>query len=837
MNRVLGDCIDHFVLVYLDDILIYSKSMDDHVRHVRVVLDKLREAKLYANMSKCHFGQKEVEFLGFRVSGDGTRPAEGKLAAIQGWKVPTNVQEVRQFIGLAQHYRRFIPCFASIATPLTDLTKGSGPKRRAITWNDACQTSFEMIKAKLMSAPVLQAPDTSKPYRVECDASDVGVGAVLLQHDNEGRWHPLAYESHKLSKEERHYPAQERELLAMLYALRTWRCFLEGRPYQIFTDHNSLKYLRSQAKPTPRLIRWMNELELFDPEILYKPGKENDVPDALSRKDYDGEAGDKTLEPQFLYASMSKLPDDHRQDWPEYYVNKPKELPKEVDDFLKQEQDHFVIHASKVYRKVKIKKGDDDSMVKEVRYLPFAARADKVKMFHDGFGHAGQRTVFDLMHTRYWWPTMKVDIQDWLSTCPSCQMNARQGHTHHDPMHPLPVPQAFERWHLDFIGELPRTVLGNRWILVAVDYTTNYPIARAVHVASTKAVADFLYEEIVMRFGCPKEILTDRGTNFTSKVLAHYTRRVKMNHKLTSAFHPRTNGKCERLNGTFKAMIRKYVNGALHIWDEYLDTALFACRIRTHHTTGYSPFFMTYGRDPILPGDSLRPYISEQALKDPRAMAELTAQELENVDQVRAAAIQRMQAISQKDKERWDKALNILDFDIGDYVKLTHEGRYGLEPRYKGPYVIIAKNQDFGTYKLETIQGEPLASWVHVDRLAKVNFDTEPTTPWFDPKKTRAEWRSRMHLAPEEDEIDKLVGQDTVPDTPCGSPLQHVQHDSSIARGRSIVSAGGNVEQKVPVNAAKRRFKPKNPGRPPQVTPQFEFQSAASSSSPTGPPP
>lgn len=146
MNRVLGDYVDRFALVYLDDILIFSKSLEEHVQHVRKVLDKLREAKLYANVSKCHFGQKEVEFLGFRVSGDGTRPAEGKLKAIQEWEPPTNVQEVRQFIGLAQHYRRFIPSFASIATPLTDLTKGTGPKRRAITWTAACQTSFDVIK-------------------------------------------------------------------------------------------------------------------------------------------------------------------------------------------------------------------------------------------------------------------------------------------------------------------------------------------------------------------------------------------------------------------------------------------------------------------------------------------------------------------------------------------------------------------------------------------------------------------------------------------------------------------------------------------------------------------
>lgn len=821
MNRVLGDYIDRFALVYLDDILIFSKSEEEHVKHVKMALDRLREAKLYANMSKCEFGKPEVEFLGFRVSTNGIKPAEGKLKAIQDWKPPTNVQEVRQFIGLAQHYRRFIPSFASIAAPLTDLTKGSGPKKRDIVWTDACQASFDLIKEKLTTAPVLQAPDSNKPYRVECDASDVGVGAVLLQKDDNGVWHPLAYESRKLSPQERNYPAQERELLSILHALRTWRCFLEGRQYEIYTDHNSLKYLRSQAKITPRLARWMNELELFDPEILYKPGKENGVPDALSRKAYDAPPNDTSLEPQFLYASMNVLPESHRQDWPLYYVSRPADLPKEVTDFLDQEQEHFVVRDGKVYRKIKLKSGDGDPVVKEIRYLPFALRADKVKTFHEGFGHAGKTTVFDLMHLRYWWPSMRADIRDWLSTCPACQMNSRRDRAHHDVMHPLDVPAAFSRWHLDFIGELPKTVRGNRWILVAVDYMTNYPIARAVPVASGKAVADFLYEEIVMRFGCPKEILTDRGANFMSKVLSHYTTRIGTTHKFTSAFHPRTNGKCERLNGTLKSMLRKYVNGALHIWDDYLDAALFACRVRTHATTGYSPFYLTYGREPILPGDPLRPYISDEALKDPRVVAELTAQELEKVNQARAAATARMKAIGQKDKERWDKALNVVDFDVGDYVKLTHEGRYGLEPQYKGPYIVIAKKPDFGTYKLETIQGQPLASWVHADRLAKVNFDTEPASPWFDPTATRAEWRAQMRLPPENDEVDKLATDTIENNHPAASSTSSGQHDSTIVQRRTSVSGGSNVVDKLAFGTktakSRRKFRPRNPGRPPHV--------------------
>ncbi|KAG0926825.1 hypothetical protein G6F61_012951 [Rhizopus arrhizus] len=227
MNSVLADYIDKFVMVYLDDILIFSTGDEEqHKEHVRLVLKKLDEAKLIINKKKCRFNRKELTFLGFNISADGIKPAPEKVKAVLSWPAPTNVQQVRQFIGLAQHYRRFISGFAGIAAPLTNLTQGSGPKRRAISWTEDCQKSFELIKKKLATAPVLATPDMEKPFRIECDASDFAIGAVLLQEEN-GIWKPLAFESKKLSQAERNYPAQERELLSILHALRTWRCFVE----------------------------------------------------------------------------------------------------------------------------------------------------------------------------------------------------------------------------------------------------------------------------------------------------------------------------------------------------------------------------------------------------------------------------------------------------------------------------------------------------------------------------------------------------------------------------------------------------------------------------------
>ena len=194
---------------------------------------------------------------------------------------------------------------------------------------------------------------------------------------------------------------------------------------------------------------------------------------------------------------------------------------------------------------------------------------------------------------------MKADIKDWLQYRSLCQVNSRCSHSHHNVMHPLPVPSAFERWHLDFISELPKSTQGNWWILIAVDYAKNYLIARTVPIASSKAIADFLYEEIVMHFSCPKEIITDRRANFMSKAICFYTEQIRITHCFTSSFHARSNSKIERYNGILKHMLRKYMNGALHIWDQYLDATLFAYHIHTYTTAKYSLYYLTYGHDPV----------------------------------------------------------------------------------------------------------------------------------------------------------------------------------------------------------------------------------------------
>lgn len=735
MNRILNDYLDDFVMVYLDDILIFSKSKAEHEAHVRKVLQRLRDEKLIANIKKCEFLKTELEFLGFHISAGGYLPSRTKVKAIQDWPRPTNVHEVRQFIGLGSHYRRFIRDFAAIASPLTDLTRGTGTKTRPIEWTKECQIAFDEIKRRLTQAPILIPPDHNKPFIIETDACDYGVGAVLLQEGSDGLPHPIAFESKKLSPEERSYPTQEREMLAILYALRTWRCFIEGRPYKVFSDHNPLTYFRSKTKPSSRLARWMGEIELFDPVILYKPGKENCVPDLLSRRDGPDCTTDETsMEPDYLYAIKSV----QETDWPRFYIKSPDQWPRTLKDLLEENKHHFTVRDNQVYRIIRV--GDKQE---ERRYVIFARRADLVKDFHESVGHAGKTTVVDLMTKRWWWPFMRKDIQEWLTACPECQLAAKADRkTHHAPMIPLDVPPPFSRWHLDFIGELPTTAKGNKWLLVAVDYATNWCCARAIPFATSEAIADFVYEEIVLPFGCMNEIVTDRGPNFMGGVLAEYLGRLKTKHKFTSAFHPRTNAKAERTNGIIKQMIRKYVNGQIHRWDEFIRPAIFACRIRKHRTTGFSPYYLVYGQEPKIPGDELPPFLlSSTAATDTNTEVIVKGRvpEVKELRKARLLAQQRLNDNAARDKQRWDSMMKPQVFAIGDYVLLRHENKLSLEYNWKGPYKILARNLDTHIYQIQDLHNNTYSSWVHTDRLRPIFMkSTPPTQPWYDPTLSRS---------------------------------------------------------------------------------------------------
>jgi hypothetical protein len=276
MNDIFWKWLDDFVVVYIDNILIYNGSLEEHAEHLRKVFQKLRENKLYAKLEKCEFGVTEVDFLGHRITQEGLKMDDHKVKEIMDWEPPKSVSALRSFLGLASYYRKFIKNFAKIAAPLTNLLK-----KYTVTyeWEGACDEAFETLKGILVKAPVLKLLDFDKDFEIHFDASDFTIGGVLVQ---EGK--PMAFVNKKLSETERRWPTHEKEMWAVIHYLKTWGHYIGSKDVVVWTDNVTLKYFATQPKLSSKQVRWQNTLALFNVDIRHKPGKDNVVPDVLSRK-------------------------------------------------------------------------------------------------------------------------------------------------------------------------------------------------------------------------------------------------------------------------------------------------------------------------------------------------------------------------------------------------------------------------------------------------------------------------------------------------------------------------------------------------------------------------
>lgn len=704
MHSIFRDILSKYVTIYLDDILVYSQSLEEHAKHLHEVLRRLKENELYAKLSKCSFCVSTVEFLGHLVTPNGIAVDPAKVKAVTLIKRPTKLSEVQSFLGLVGYYRRFIPNFSLLAQPLTNLTK----KDTIFSWSNTEDTSFEALKSKLTSAPVLKLPDFNKPFVVTTDASAIAVAGVLSQEYPDGL-HPICFESHKLNSAEGNYPTHELEAYAIVYCFKQWRCYLEGSKTTVQTDHAALRFLMTQKNLSRRLTRWVEFLQQFDITICYKPGNENGAADALSRL-----FSIETTWPEHLY---------------EYFADGKfsENLSFTEKQKLLDESKNFILENETLFYQRDGKK---------IPYAPFCFRADMVAKQHQSLGHLSGNELYEVLKDRVYWPTIRKDIIEWTKACASCQLSAndrRKSPT--EPLHPLSPLPAFHRWGMDFIGPLPASKNGNKYILVAIDHTTKWPVAKPTKNCNAETVAEFLRTEIFNQFGCPGEIVSDRGAAFRDVSLKTYTESMGIRHNLTSAYHPRSNGVTERFNGLLGKMLCKYVaKESRNNWEEYLERSLLACRIRAHRATGFSPFFLVYGQNPKIPGDELLPSmhdLDEVELINPRL------EELNHLKESRKEAIdnlrkQKAQMIRSFQKQLRPSARQHLK--AGRAVLIRNEAKKKFEPTWLGPLLIKSELPN-GLFELKTIDGHDYGSRVHRDRLKLAIVNTKITRAWKNPKK------------------------------------------------------------------------------------------------------
>jgi hypothetical protein len=742
MNDVFRDLLDSFVVVYLDDILIYSKNKKAHLDHIEQVLQRLQEHNLYAKLSKCDFCKNEVEFLGHVVGQDGIKVDPAKVKTVQEWPALTSVKEIQSFLGLVNYYRRFIPSYALIALPLSELIKKDVPFK----WGPAQRAAFDFLKQALISAPVLAVFDPEKAISVHTDASDHAIGAVLMQ---EGR--PVAYESRKLTPAERNYAVHEKEELAIVFALSKWRVYLHGTSEQfvVYTDHESLKYLDTQKHLSRRQARWMTMLAEYNFQIVYKPGALNVVPDALSRRP-DYELSLLTLGGNVSQATVS-IPGLSKPAYlaDKYFSTIYEQASKLDEDDPLNQFEYSIGESGLLYLR------DGERVC--VPHIP-AVKAMLMKWYHDDpvAGHQGVERTYQLAREMLYWPGMYKTIKHYVDSCHTCATNKDRTVLKNGLLQPLPVPdKPWDAITMDLITQLPKTRSGHDAIVVFVDRFSK----QAVFVPSTTKVtaqglAKLFFEHVFRYHGVPRSIVSDRDPRFTSAFWTALFSLLNTTLNLSTAHHQQTDGQTERTNRTLEQYLRIYTTDDQAEWDTLLIEAEFAYNHAKSSATGLSPFEVLYGTNPYVPASLLR---------DPKvAAAPPTVQELLSGHWTRLGAVQDQLRTAQKImSDHYNKNRRDVSFQVNDLVYLDatniaiapddpmarRKPKNKLHATYLGPFKVLERPSTLN-YKLALHPDSKIHPVFHVSLL-------KPVTP-RDPAEFPGDHGLDSLPLPLEDDSDRV---------------------------------------------------------------------------------
>jgi transposase InsO family protein len=779
INRALRGLVDDFCVVYLDDILVFSKSEEEHYQHLELVVERLRNAELYANPKKCDFFKSEMEFLGFIVNEKGIRMDPARVQTISEWRnhPPKTYRDVQVFLGFCNFYRRFIYGFAGIARPLNQLLHGmkNGKKPGPIAndWQKPQCEAFERLIDAFISAPVLRHYDPDRKLRMETDASGTAYAGILSQQWENG-WHPIAYFSRKFSGPELNYPIYDKELMAIVMGFRQWRHYLEGAPQiEVWSDHENLKQFMNQTVLNGRQARWLIQLAPYDFTIHYRKGSLNPADGPSRRPDYllDPEDIEDTSVSKLMPSITNKLAiaaasragwqrqpkgsDPYAESLIEVLSLQActrsevrlaadnlvahvleaksstltgKEKPSTLDvseakfstliDLIRnaQELDPQCRRISSQLRdlasqepslalapqQLKLQRYSEDVILRDEGrvFVPpqEAIRNQLLEVFHDcpSGGHWGRDKTLDLIQRHFTWNGIAEDVRAYVATCPICQGKAIHRHRPYGQLQPLPVPtdiwdSPFKEISLDWIDGLPPSTKDGREynsILTVVCRVTKYALFLPTRDDTTAAdFAELFFEHVECRFGSPRSIVTDRDSRITSDFWREVCEIKMVKRRLSTAYHPQTDGQSEALNRIIEDYLRAYTSEDLTAWAKLLPLAQFAYNNSRNHTTGMSPNHLLHGFDCEIRID-VADTVSEKripAAKD----------RIEKLHQLR----QKLRLRLIEAQERMANAYNARhvpkQFRVGEFVKLSTKNlrlKYRkLNPRWIGPFRVLER--------------------------------------------------------------------------------------------------------------------------------------------------
>ena len=690
MERVLRGLHWRTLLIYLDDIIVFSKDLDSHLSRLEEVFTRLKAAGLKLKPSKCTLFAKQVNYLGHVVSADGVATDQEKVAAVRNWPVPQHKTDVRAFLGTCGYYRRFIAGFSELQRPLSQLCKREAKFR----WDENCQRAFDILKEKLTSAPILAYPDYTLPFILDTDASQVGTGAVLSQKQKEGE-KVVAYYSKMFSPEEMNYCVTRKELLAIVKAVNHFRPQLYGRKFEIRTDHASLLWLLRTSVPTGQLARWMETLSEFDFSLTHRSGRKHNNADGLSRQECQdckqcarltGEIKLSALDnPEIQESKITseQLADPHIG--PVLQAVKSSgaidEKHASAETLKLWSRKEFLEIGPNGALQIKLPDGrhrSHQTVCPQERRLPIMTE-------NHNQAHLGVNKTLLAIRRQWYWPGMTGDIRRFVASCTACQQAKVARHRHFHPKNHLTAGRPWQVVAVDLCGPLPETEAGNTQILVLADHFTRWYDAIPIKDGKASTVAKILDERVFSYFGIPETLHSDQGAQFQSQLLAECCKLWNCTKTKTAPYHPQGNSVVERLNRTVGNSLRALLRDSEHReWDELLPQIMRTLRATPHRMTEETPNYLMLGRETRLPPDLLHEGREESVLQEDYA------QQLQERLQIAGEKLRRKQLMPRvSDSEEPSKYMVGDKVWLKSFYKPTGRGQK-LQPKYIGPYHITA---------------------------------------------------------------------------------------------------------------------------------------------------
>ena len=762
MNIVLGDLVlSNQVMVYIDDILIFSPSFESHLTILEEVFRRCQVAGLSLNAKKCSFFQESVKFLGHIVSSRGQKPDPAKIHAITKYPTPSNKNEVHRFMGMANWLRIYVRNFAEYATPLNALLREDAEW----SWGEAQQLAFERLKAAIGEEAVLQFPQVDKPFFIAADASDKALGATLLQVDEHAPppqpgelpvLRPVAFASRSMLDAETRYVVTEKEALALVYATQQFYPYLYLANIFLLSDHRPLETIKTAQSKSRRIQRWAMWLEQFNFNVSYLPGKKQVVADALSRapacSPVESEI-DEVLFPAAIRAmnfprSVDTTIDSFIEDASSGRVN-AVDLATELSidtNSLRQLQlgDEILGPVLRKWVSDKSKRPPNLSLsilsrqlarlwkrITEIRgvfyisiqnrrllLVPQVLRYEVVWHNHSALtsAHPGIAVTTSRVRGNYFWPGMASDIRRFCIGCAACQSAKPFNFASAAPLEPINAERPFQIVSADIL-KMPISSNGNKYVLVITDLFTKWietvPLIEETAEAVYPALRDWC-----CRYGIPIKILTDRGGAFEAEITQKLYKSLGIQKLRTAAYHPQCDGATERVNRTLLTMLRAFQ--AYDNWEDLLQPITFAYRSAPHSSTGFSPYELLYGRTPVLPAhllvQDLFPSVSHKTLKRLRQILQ------ENWNE----AARKMAKAKLVQKQFYDRFTSNRRFEVNDRVLIKCKPRSPkLLPRFVGPFKILKvlgpqtyQLDNNSTHNIEHLKPAlPPIDWFHRDEF------------------------------------------------------------------------------------------------------------------------